>query len=99
MEAHLGADAQALLQALLVLGHPQREVTVASVYRAHPALQLGHVGVAFLHQVVSQLDKQLYLLLGLLHEHNRRQNIELARRSIISKEDIRTSNEVSLHPC
>lgn len=72
MKAHLRADAQALLQALLVLGHPQREVTVAPVHRAHPALQLRHVGVAFLHQVVGQLDEQLHLLLGLLQEHDRR---------------------------
>lgn len=98
MKAHLGADAQALLQALLVLGHPQREVTVAPVHRAHPALQLRHVGVAFLHQVVGQLDKQLHLLLGLLQEDNRRENTEVVRRCSPSKEVTRTSNEVSLHP-
>lgn len=98
MEAHLGADAQALLQALLVLGHPQREVTVAPVHRAHPALQLRHVGVAFLHQVVGELDEQLHLLLGLLREHNRRENTELVRRSSTSEEVTRTSKELSLHP-
>lgn len=68
---HLRADAQAPLQALLVLGHAQREVPVPAVHRAHPALQLSHVRVAFLHQVVCQLDQQLHLVLGLLLKPSR----------------------------
>lgn len=64
--AHLRADPQAPLQALLVFGHAQGEVAVPAVHRAHPALQLRHVRMAFLHQVVRQLDQQLHLLLGLL---------------------------------
>ena len=66
MFSHLRADSQAPLQALLILGHAKREVAVPAVHRADPALQLRHVGVAFLHQVVRQLDQQLHLLLGLL---------------------------------
>lgn len=63
---HLRADAQAPLQALLVFRHAKGEVSVPAVHRADPALQLRHVGVAFLHQVVRQLDQKLHLFLGLL---------------------------------
>lgn len=64
--SHLGGDAQALFQAFLVLGHSQGEVAVVAVYRAHPSLQFHNVDVAFLYQVVSQLDEELHLLLCLL---------------------------------
>lgn len=68
VRAHLRADPQAPLEALLVFGHAQGEVAVPAVHRADPALQLRHVRVAFLHQVVRQLDQQLHLLLGLLRD-------------------------------
>ena len=52
MSVYLRADPQASLQALLVFAHAQGEVSVSAVHRADPSLQLRHVGVAFLHQVV-----------------------------------------------
>lgn len=66
MLAHLRADAEGTVQVTAVLAHTQREVSVALIHRAHPFLQLGHVYVAFLHKVVSQLNQQFHLFLRLL---------------------------------
>lgn len=68
MLAHLRADAQCIVQAAAVLAHALGEVSVAPVHCAYPFLQLSHMCMALLHKVISQLDQQLHLLLGLLKD-------------------------------
>lgn len=68
MFSHLRANAQCILQAAAVVAHALGEVSVAPVHRTHPFLQLGHMHMALLHKVVSQLNQQLHLILGLLRD-------------------------------
>ena len=63
-------DAQGFLQTGAVFVHAQGEVSVAFVHSCHPFFDLTSVTVTFLTEAISQLDKQLHTLLGLLQQRN-----------------------------
>lgn len=63
---YLCVDAQGFLQGVLVLPHPQGEVSVVLVHCGHPLPDLCGMDVALFHEAIGQLNQKLHLLLGLL---------------------------------